>query len=34
MADLVNEVKPKGRSSVPDNVKAELLTELKTFLAE
>ena len=32
-ADLVQAVKPFGRSSVPDAVKAELLAKLTDFIA-
>ena len=31
--DLVTEVTPKARQLVPDNVKKELLTRIRTFLA-
>ncbi|XP_042496647.1 transcription and mRNA export factor ENY2-like [Macadamia integrifolia] len=30
--DLVNVITPKGRASVPDSVKAELLQRIRTFL--
>lgn len=32
--DLVKEITPKGRSSVPDSVKRELLQRIRTFLAQ
>ncbi|XP_059445865.1 transcription and mRNA export factor ENY2-like [Corylus avellana] len=31
--DLVQVITPKGRASVPDSVKAELLQRIQTFLA-
>ncbi|XVE74784.1 hypothetical protein DITRI_Ditri12bG0045900 [Diplodiscus trichospermus] len=31
--DLVQVITPKGRASVPDSVKAELLQRIRTFLA-
>lgn len=31
--DLVHVITPKGRASVPDSVKAELLQRIRTFLA-
>lgn len=32
--DLVNEITPKGRALVPDQVKKELLQRIRTFLAQ
>ncbi|XP_060063108.1 transcription and mRNA export factor ENY2 [Ylistrum balloti] len=32
--DLVQEITPKGRALVPDDVKKELLQRIRTFLAE
>lgn len=32
--DLVREITPKGRASVPDSVKRELLAKIKDFLAQ
>jgi len=32
--DLVAEITPKGRSTVPDAVKRELLAKIKEFLAQ
>lgn len=32
--DLVAETTPKGRSMVPDDVKRELLSRIRTFLAQ
>lgn len=32
--ELVQELTPKGRSSVPDSVKRELLQRIRTFLAQ
>ncbi|KAG8365889.1 hypothetical protein BUALT_Bualt17G0018900 [Buddleja alternifolia] len=32
--DLVNVVTPKGRASVPDSVKAEMLQQIRSFLAK
>lgn len=32
--DLVAEITPKGRQTVPDAVKRELLTKIKDFLAQ
>ena len=32
--DLVAETTPKGRSLVPDDVKRELLSRIRTFLAQ
>ncbi|GMY26521.1 transcription and mRNA export factor ENY2 isoform X2 [Fagus crenata] len=31
--DLVQVITPKGRASIPDSVKAELLRRIRTFLA-
>ncbi len=31
--DLVKEIAPRGRATVPDEVKSELLTEIRTFIA-
>ena len=33
LEDLVREITPKGRATVPDAVKRELLTKIKDFLA-
>ncbi|KAF6261299.1 transcription factor e(y)2-domain-containing protein [Scenedesmus sp. NREL 46B-D3] len=30
--ELVRFIRPEGRAAVPDNVKAELLTRIKTFI--
>jgi enhancer of yellow 2 transcription factor len=30
--DIVRAVRPEGRSAVPDSVKAELLSQIKTFM--
>lgn len=32
--DLVAEITPKGRASVPDSIKRELLHQIRSFLAE
>lgn len=32
--DLVAEITPKGRALVPDDVKRELLSRIRTFLAQ
>ncbi|GKV14748.1 hypothetical protein SLE2022_232520 [Rubroshorea leprosula] len=31
--DLINEITPKGKETVPDNVKAELLQRIRSFIA-
>lgn len=31
--DLVHVITPKGRASIPDSIKAELLQRIRTFLA-
>ncbi|XP_073146514.1 transcription and mRNA export factor ENY2 [Henckelia pumila] len=31
--DLINAITPKGRASVPDSVKAEMLQRIRSFLA-
>jgi hypothetical protein len=30
--ELVRFIRPEGRAAVPDNIKAELLTRIKTFI--
>ncbi|XP_064466700.1 transcription and mRNA export factor ENY2-like [Ornithodoros turicata] len=32
--DLIAEITPKGRATVPDSIKRELLQEIRKFLAE
>ena len=34
LEDLVTEITPKGRQTVPDAIKRELLTKIKDFLAQ
>jgi len=30
--EIVRFIRPEGRAAVPDNIKAELLTRIKTFI--
>lgn len=32
--DIVRHIRPDGRAAVPDNIKAELLVEIKTFILQ
>jgi enhancer of yellow 2 transcription factor len=32
--DLVRFVRPQGRAAVPDSVKADLLTQIKSFMVQ
>lgn len=34
LEDIVAEITPRGRSTVPDEVKRELLTKIKEYLAQ
>jgi len=34
LEDLVKDITPNGRASVPDSVKRELLVKIKEFLAQ
>jgi enhancer of yellow 2 transcription factor len=32
--EIVRHVRPEGRAAVPDNIKAELLTRIKSFILQ